>query len=158
MSYYHRLFRPAPFKVRPAIPQHILLLGANGNSPAMMWAGPTDCQYCPLSSEVSLYAGYIWFASPPLGHTSGLQASAGCAQAFPSGLPPPHPPFPKRSWRERERESRLAGVDITERKSSMEWANHGIGSAPVWSDSFPDLQLNIGWSSHLTQSSFLIPQ
>lgn len=154
MSYYHRLFRPAPFKVRPAIPQHILLLGANGNSPAMMWAGPTDCQYCPLSSEVSLYAGYIWFASPPLGHTSGLQA---VPKHFHLVYPPPPPsPIPKRSWRERE--SRLAGVDITERKSTMEWANHGIGSAPVWSDSFPDLQLSIGWSSHLTQSSFLKPQ
>lgn len=128
MSYYHRLFRPAPFKVWAAIPQHILLLGANGNSPAMIWAGPTNCQYCPLSSEVSLYAGYIWFASPPLGHTSGLQANVGCTQAFPSGYSTPNP------QEELKGESRLAEVDITrpEVNHGMSKSYHLICSSLEW--------------------------
>lgn len=51
-----------------AAPQCILLLGTNGHSPALLRAGPINRHYCPLSSEVSRYAGLYLVSVASLPH------------------------------------------------------------------------------------------
>lgn len=83
---------------------------------------------------------YIWFASPPPGHTSGLSSDTGWSQAFPPGYS-----ASQESWREREkeraRESKLAAVDAARAE-----VRHGMNTSGhlsiyafhlVWNDSSP---------------------
>lgn len=127
-----------------AVPQCILLLGTNGHSPALLRAGPINRHYCPLSSEVSRYAGLYLVSVASLPHH--LQATHLVFR--PTLAEPKHfllvtQPPRRAEGRESESRRREGGGGERERKSATERTHHGIFpsfppcSAPVWSDSSP---------------------
>lgn len=63
--------------------------------------------------------------------------------------PPPQEEL--KEGREGEKERETGRGRFNEQKSPMEWANHGIWSAPVWNDSFPDLSTEI-WPEILSHA------
>lgn len=106
------------------------------------WLTNTDClglhrlKCGPPVFRVSLFAGYIQFASPTLGLTSGVQASTGCTQLFPPGSS-----IPPRRAGGTGRESRLAEVDLTR-------AEVARGMSKSWRLICSSLEWFIPWPSN----------